>query len=135
MLRNYGIPPLLKQQFDIVIGNPPWLSYREARTSIKNTMETIAHQYNIHPNVQTKTSFNLAVTFFLASSYFVKEGGLIGFVFPLSVLDGAAHSSFLDLLMSGESFQLRKAYDLQGIAPNPFPHNLPSAILIAEMKK
>jgi predicted helicase len=135
VLRNYGIPPLLRRSFDVVVGNPPWLSFREARESIKKTMETIATQYGVRPGVQTKTSFNLAVTFFLASSYFVKSGGCIGFVFPLSVLDGAAHAPFIDLLMSGNLFQLRKAYDLEDIAPNPFPHNLPSSILIVEVKK
>ena len=135
VLRNYGIPPLLRHKFKVVVGNPPWLSFREARESIQETMETIAKEYEVRPNVQTKTSFNLAVAFFLASSDFVKPIGRIGFVFPLSVLDSAAHGPFIALLTSGDKFELKKAFDLEGVSPYPFPHTLPSAILIAEVKK
>ncbi len=134
VLRNYGIPPLLRRKFDVVIGNPPWLSFREAKESIKEMMEEISIQYDVRPSVQTKTSFNLAVAFFLASSHFVKSGGKIGFVFPLSVIDSPAHSPFVDLLLGRKLFSLRRAYDLQDVTPHPFPHDLPSCILIAEVK-
>jgi hypothetical protein len=135
VLHNYGIPPLLRGQFDVVIGNPPWLSFREARKEIKDIMERIAQQFNIQPPIQTKTSFNLAVVFFLASSAFAKNGGVVGFVLPMSVLDSPAHSPFINLITSGSQFLFKKAYDLSGVIPNPFPHNLPSAIVIAEVGK
>lgn len=134
VLRNYGIPPLLEKKFDVVIGNPPWLSFREAKEGMKKIMEEIAKRYEIQSPVQTKTSFNLAVPFFLASSSFVKKGGKIGFVFPLSVLDSPAHAPFVDLLLQKEQFSLRQAYDLQDVKPHPFPHDLPSSIMIAEVK-
>lgn len=135
VLRNYGIPPLLRRKFDVVIGNPPWLSFREAKEGIKAMMEEVSRQYEIQPSVQTKTSFNLAVAFFLAASNFAKVGGRIGFVFPLSVLDSPAHSPFINLLLSKKVFSLKLAYDLQDVKPHPFPHDLPSCILIAEVKK
>jgi len=135
VLRNYGIPPLLRGKFNVVVGNPPWLSFREARKSIQDNMETIASQCGVTPNSQTKTSFNLAVAFFFASSYFIKAPGRIGFVFPLSVLDSPAHEPFITLLTAGDRFNLVKAYDLEDIAPYPFPHSLPSAILVAEVRK
>jgi len=134
VLRNYGIPPLLRRKFDVVVGNPPWLSFREAKEGIKEIMEHIANQYAVKPSVQTKTSFNLAVAFFLASSQFAKVGGKIGFVFPLSVIDSPAHSPFVGLLLGKKLFALEGAYDLQDVTPHPFPHDLPCAVIIAEVR-
>lgn len=134
VLRNYGIPPLLKRKFDVVIGNPPWLTFREAKEGIKKMMEEIGEKYQIQSSVKTKTSFNLAVPFFLASSMFVKKGGKIGFVFPLSVIDSPAHTPFIDFLLGKKGFALRRAYDLQDVEPYPFPHDLPSCVLVAEVR-
>jgi type I restriction-modification system DNA methylase subunit len=135
VLRNYSIPPLLRRKFDVVIGNPPWLTFREAKESIKEMIEGIAVQYKVQSSVQTKTSFNLAVTFFLASCNFVKPGGKIGFVFPLSAIASPAHLPFIDLLLDKKLFSLLKVYDLQDVSPHPFPHDLPSCIMIAEVKR
>jgi hypothetical protein len=131
VLRNYGIPPLLRRKFDVVIGNPPWLSYREAKKSIKQMIDGIAEQYEVQSPVQTKTSFNLAVAFFLASSDFVKPRGKIAFVFPLSVLESPAHAPFMNLLQDKKHFALLEAYDLQDVIPHPFPHDLPSCVLVS----
>jgi hypothetical protein len=133
VLRNYGLPPLLRRSFDAVVGNPPWLSFREARKRIQETLEGLAEQYGVSPPVQVKTSFNLGVAFFLASTHFLKPGGRIGFVLPLSVLDSPAHAKFLELLVTGDRLKGTKFYDLSGVNPPPFPHNLQTAIVEAEV--
>jgi hypothetical protein len=135
VLRNYGVPPLLRRKFDVVVGNPPWLSFREAKESIKEMMEAIASEHKIRPNVQTKTSFNLAVPFFLVSSELIKPPGTIGFVFPLSVLDSPSHAPFIRLLTENARFSVKKIYDLGGISPYPFPHNLPSSVFVVGVQK
>ena len=135
VLKNYGIPPLLRGKFDVVLGNPPWLSFREGREEIQQNMEQVMLDFNIRPSVQTKTSFNLAVAFFLTSAAFLKPKGLISFVLPMSVLDSPSHLPFIRLLMQNRKFKLNKIYDLSGISPCPFPHSLPTAIITAEVKK
>ncbi len=72
VLRNYGLPPLLRRSFDTVIGNPPWLSFREARKRIQDTIEALADKYGVSPPAQVKTSFNLGIAFFLACTHFLK---------------------------------------------------------------
>jgi hypothetical protein len=131
VLRNYGLPPLLRRSFDSVVGNPPWLSFREARKRIQDSIEALADQYGVSPAAQVKTSFNLGVAFFLASTHFLRPGGRIGFVLPLSVLDSPAHARFLEMLCAGERLQGLKFYDLAEVEPHPFPHNLETAVVIA----
>ena len=132
VLRNYGIPPLLIGKFDIVIGNPPWLVYREAKGSIKDTIDAACEKFGVHPPSQVKTSFNLGVAFFLTSTTFLKAGGRIGFVLPQSVLD-SPHAAFLAKMQAGKNFRLLKVYDLAEVEPNPFPHQLLSAVLEVEV--
>ncbi len=134
VLRNYGIPPLLVAKFDVVFGNPPWLTYREARENVQSIMGEVAEQFHVGPSAKAKTSFNLAVAFFLTSQAFAKPGGVIGFVFPLSVISSPSHVPFIELLLSGDDFELVAIYDLGGVEPPPFPHRLPSALLAARVK-
>lgn len=134
VLMNYGIPPLLYKHFDVVIGNPPWLAYRESRDSIQKLMDNLANEYNIEPKPHVKTSFNLAIPFFLASSKFAKQKGIIGFILPHSVF-GPPHEKYIKLLEENKIFSLKKAYDFKDVKPSPFPHNLPSAALVVEVCK
>jgi len=133
VLRNYGIPPLIRRSFDVVLGNPPWLSFREARKRIQDTIDELADSYGVTPGGESKTSFNLGVAFFLACTHFAKPNGLIGFVLPLSVLDSPAHTRFIELLLQEKTMKAEKIYDLGGIQPSPFPHNLQTAIVIARV--
>lgn len=137
ILRNYGVPPLLAGEFDVVVGNPPWLSYREASGQIKETMNKIADYNDINPPAHAKTSFNLAIAFFMSSLSFLndEEEATISFVLPLSVLDSAAHTNFLDLIQTRDDYTIETVYDLENINPNPFPHTLPSAILTVEKQE
>ena len=127
--RNYGLPPLLRGRFDVVVGNPPWLSYREARPGIRETMTSLADRYGVDPPAHAKTSFNLAVAFLLACLDFLGESGTISFVLPLSTIDGAAHAPFVEFLLDSPAYAIEAVYDLEDVTPDPFPHTLPSALL------
>ena len=136
ILRNYCIPPLIREQFDVVVGNPPWLIFREAKSSIQSTMESVALSAGVAPNVKVKTSFNLAVSFLLASMQFLNPKGVIGFVMPLSVIEGAAHFPFIQAMQSGKLGNLKAVYDLSKISPPPFPHSLaPCALIVENVEK
>ena len=130
VLKNYGVPPLLQGEFDVVLGNPPWLSFREAKSSLKDVMEYTAEDYSIKPPAAAKTSFNLCVPFFMTSTGFLKPDGVISFVLPMSILDSPAHVPFIQLVSDNPPFKIEHIYDLEDISPYPFPHALPAAILI-----
>jgi len=129
IFRNYCIPPLIKGKFDIVIGNPPWLVFREANDNLQQIMDLTSELVEIKPSTKVKTSFNLAVSFFITSMKFLKPNGIIGFVLPLSTIVGAAHYPFLKS-MTGQIGTMQKIYDLSKVSPHPFPHGLAPCILI-----
>jgi len=130
IIRNYCIPPLIKGKFDVVIGNPPWLVFREAKDSLQDIMDLTCKMAKIKPGAKAKTSFNLAVSFFITSMKFLKPGGIIGFVLPLSTIEGTAHYSFLKSMTDGKIGTIQKIYDLTNVSPPPFPHGLAPCILI-----
>lgn len=129
LTRHYGLPPLLRGRFDVVVGNPPWLSYREARPGVRETMTSLADEYGVDPPARAKTSFNLAVAFLLTCLDFLGESGTISFVLPLSTIDGAAHAPFVEFLLDSPAYAIEAVYDLEDVTPDPFPHTLPSALL------
>lgn len=135
ILRNYCIPPMIRNQFDVVVGNPPWLIYREAKKNIQETIESVGKYYDVSPDVKVKTSFNLAVSFLLTSLQFLRAGGILGFVMPLSAIESAAHHPFLNALVSNRLGSLVGAYDLSKVLPAPFPHALAPCVLIVEAKE
>jgi hypothetical protein len=133
ILRNYGVPPVLRNQFDVVIGNPPWLTYRESRRNLQRTIEEVTQVEAIAPEPRVKNSFNLAVAFFMTASHFLKAKGRIGFVLPISVLEAASHAPFVRMLLDGARFQILEMYDFSDVQPAPFPHTLGACVIVAEV--
>lgn len=120
------VVPLFSGQFDCVVGNPPWLVYREMDTGMKAVTDYVLTTYDIKPPSKVKTSFDLAVAFTLASATYLKEGGRLGFVLPRSLVSGLQHLPFLEKTSKGElPIQAQEIHDLQGVSPPPFPHGIP----------
>ncbi|MFW9877016.1 MAG: N-6 DNA methylase, partial [Candidatus Thorarchaeota archaeon] len=76
--------------FDLVIGNPPWLTYKDlTNKTYQNKIRDLAKILKIKPPSQYITHIELAAIFFYAiPSKFLKEKGIIFFVMPKSVLNG-----------------------------------------------
>ena len=120
------VVPLFSGLFDCVVGNPPWLVYREMDSGMKAVTDYVLTTYDIKPPSKVKTSFDLAIAFTLASATYLKEGGRLGFVLPRSLVSGLQHLPFLEKASSGGlPIQVQEIDDLQGVSPPPFPHGIP----------
>jgi hypothetical protein len=80
----------LLNSFDLIIGNPPWLTYKDI-TSKKYQVKirTLSETLGIKPSSQYITHIELASIFFYAIPLsYLKVGGSIFFVLTKSVLNG-----------------------------------------------
>ncbi len=100
---------------DIVVGNPPWLSYRYLlnRASQREIKELIdRYQLLARGNRQLHTQIELATLFFEhCHKVHLKPGGTIAFVMPRTVLTGAKqHRAF-------QQHSFSNVLDLKGVEP------------------
>jgi type I restriction-modification system DNA methylase subunit len=132
MLSNIYIPIALSEsKFDIVVGNPPWIAMRYIEN--KEYQDFIKNQFMVYElldseDVKLFTHIEVATLFFSRTSdLYLKDGGIIGFVMPRSVLTGAQqHTKFREF--KKPSMKLIKILDLENVIPL---FNVPSCVLIA----
>ena len=80
----------LNKSFDLIIGNPPWLTYKDiTNKTYQLKIRTLSETLEIKPSSQYITHIELASIFFFAIPLkFLKIKGIIFFVMPMSVLNG-----------------------------------------------
>ena len=94
ILKNLYKPLFLKdKKFNIVIGNPPWLSYRyvESTEYQQFLKDLITKEYNLLGSERAEliTQMELATLFFArVSELYLSKDGTISFVMPRSVFVG-----------------------------------------------
>jgi hypothetical protein len=132
IIRNSYRPAMLRQQFDIIVGNPPWVAYRyvtdpEYQKEIKHRA---VDTYEIAPKSQSLFTQMELATVFLAHSMqtFARSGGKLAFVMPRSVLTADQHQNLIQRKYSA-NFRLTGYWDLWDVAPL---FNVPSCVLFAE---
>ena len=138
ILKNYYRPAYLhRYPFDIIAGNPPWLSYRyitepEYQAQVKRL--TFSYGLVSKKDVKLYTHMELATLFFtLAADAYLKKGGTIVFIMPRSVLTGAKqHQRFQELLQGYQlpPMRLEKVLDMGDNEVYPL-FNVPACVLIA----
>jgi hypothetical protein len=120
ILKNYYRPAYLRQYpFDIVAGNPPWLSYRYITDpGYQRQVKQLVFSFGLLTRKEVKlfTQMEVATLFFTLSAHaYLKKGGTIAFVMPRSVLTGAKqHQRFQELLQGYQvpTVALEKVLDL-----------------------
>lgn len=129
-----AVPATLRRNFDVIAGNPPWLSYRyiadpEYQAEIKRLA---VEEYRIAPNKQKlMTQMELATVFVAHSmAWFAAKGAKLGFVMPRSVLSGDQHENLRLRKYSGACrLRLSGYWDMKYVAPL---FNVPTCVLFAE---
>lgn len=130
IIQNLYKPHFWAEKFDYIFGNPPWFVFKNIKNeSYQNTLDALAKEYEVKP-ANSKNYPNLEIAaIFLAycSSYFLKDGGWIGFVLPRSFFSADHH----DNTRKGEAegFRLSEIWDLDGVSPL---FRVPSCVLFAE---
>ncbi|MHA1764544.1 MAG: N-6 DNA methylase [Promethearchaeota archaeon] len=94
VLREF--PTHLKHQFNLVIGNPPWLTYRDIEDPHQQEyLKHLAGKLNVKPSPKNILNLELATIFFYqARELFLKEDGELFFVMPRGILTGSHASRF-----------------------------------------
>ena len=126
ILANKSRPLVLAQKrFDVVVGNPPWLSYRfiqsaDGQQEIKRL--SIHYQLADSSSVTLFTQMDLSTLFFCHSQdQYLFEQGTIAFVMPRSAITGAKqHRAF-------QRQGFTRIQDLRNVEPL---FNVPAAVLI-----
>jgi len=132
VLSNIFMPTILSQiKFDIIVGNPPWIALRYIENKdYQEFVKKMVIDYKLLEPDQIHLFSNIEVAslfFCRTSDLYLKDGGIIGFVMPRSVLTGAhQHQKFKRF--EKPLIQLKKILDLENVSPL---FNVPSCVLIA----
>ena len=126
ILKNLSRPLVLaEKQFDVVAGNPPWLSYRFIKSkTYQDEVKDLYIYYQLIKSgkVNLFTQMDLSTLFFAhARDRYLKSDGTLAFVMPRSVITGAKqHRPF-------QKQGLTRILDVLDVKPL---FNVPAAVLI-----
>lgn len=126
----YATISLSQSKFDILIGNPPWISLRYIENSgYKDFIKNQVFRYKLLNTNESHlfTHMEVATLFFRrCEDLYLKEKGIISFVMPRSVLTGAfQHEKFKNF--ENPKTKLLKILDFEKVEPI---FNVPSCVLI-----
>jgi type I restriction-modification system DNA methylase subunit len=132
IVRNSYKPGMLKAQFDVIIGNPPWLTYHFIsdpgyQAEVKKRAIT---DYAIAPDLQKLfTHMELATVFLVHSiEWFGKKTAKLGFVMPRSILSADQHTK-LRTRQYKAYFRISSYWDLYDVHPL---FNVPACVLFIQ---
>jgi SAM-dependent methyltransferase len=124
-IRNAARPAWLSRaenRVDVLIGNPPWLSYRHMTPSMQAQFKSMASARSFWHNDTTATHQDLAGLFVArAVERYLKTGGRLSFVVPNSVLDREYWGGFRRGKYDGANVAFAPSWDLRRIRPHMFP--------------
>ena len=137
--RNLVRPVALsRRKVDVIVGNPPWLIYRNTASTLRTELERQSKDlYGIWVGGKHANHQDISSLFFARCvDLYLKDGGVIGMVMPQSTLQTGQHSKW----RTGEwrtkpvgrgrnrttgrilsvDFNYKMAWDLEGLEPNTF---------------
>jgi len=124
-IRNVSRPAWLSRRenrVDVLVGNPPWLSYRNMTDEMQRRFKTLAQDRGFWHNENTATHQDLAGVFVArAVERYLKSGGRLAFVVPNSVVDRDYWSGFRMGRFDGANVAFDSSWDLRRIRPHMFP--------------
>lgn len=127
ILKNLSRPLVLAEKgFDVVAGNPPWLSYRYINSPVwQEEVKALYIHYQLidSGDVNLFTQMDLSTLFFAhAKDRYLKDDGTLAFVMPRSVLTGAKqHRPF-------QRQGMTRILDVGDVSPL---FNVPAAVIIS----
>ena len=120
VLRNFYKPSFLRGRFDVIVGNPPWLSYRFVENLDYQAFlkKLITEKYSLTKKAELMTHMELATLFFLAASeLYLTNTGEIGFVMPRGVFTADHHDAFRKGEFKGIKLGIVGLVDLKQVEP------------------
>ena len=93
-IRDYFISKKFKGKFDYIVGNPPWIVYRNLTNPLyqEKIKDLVTKHYRLVTEEHLITHLELATLFFVRSmDLYLKDNGRIGFVLPRSIFSSDQH--------------------------------------------
>ena len=121
MMRNIYAPlRLSKKKFDIVVGNPPWISLRYIENpNYQNFLKKTVFEYGLLNQKETDlfTQMDTSTVFYVKTAdVYLSKKGVLAFVMPRSVLTGAKqHKAFRE--QKKPRLKLVKILDVENVEP------------------
>jgi type I restriction-modification system DNA methylase subunit len=135
IVKNSYKPAMLRRRFDIIIGNPPWLTYHDIsdpsyQAEVKKRAIT---DYAIAPdNQKLFTHMELATVFLVHSiTWFGRENSALAFVMPRSILSADQHTK-LRTRKYNAYFRIESYWDLYEVSPL---FNVPACVLFIKQNQ
>jgi methylase of polypeptide subunit release factors len=133
VLKNIYKPLFLRNKFDFVIGNPPWLAYRYADSDYQKFLkDQITEKYNLlSGRGELITHLELGTFFFVrtADLYLKEDGGIIAFVLPKSIFNADQHDGLRQGNFKTVNLSFIEIWDCEKVQPL---FNVPSCVLFAK---
>ncbi|WP_165984055.1 N-6 DNA methylase [Streptomyces sp. YIM 98790] len=128
-VRNLARPMWLSREenrVDILIGNPPWLSYRHMPSDMQELFKTMSQERKLWRGDEVATHQDLSGLFIArAVQQYLRVGGQFAFVVPNSVLDRPYWSGFRAGYYPDQQERVQIAFagswDLRRLRPHFFP--------------
>jgi hypothetical protein len=137
VLKNIYKPLFLQEHFDLVVGNPPWLSYRHIERSDYQRFlkdQAVSEYGLLEGRGELVTHLELATLFLVRTAdLYLRNRGTVAFVLPKSIFSGDQHDALRRGRIKKVSLSARELWDLEGVSPL---FNTSSAVYFgAKMKK
>lgn len=118
ILRNFSRPlQLMNQDFDAIIGNPPFLTYNSMGEEQQDNVRELLTYYNLHPGGGNVVNMDISTLFLSrALDLYLKEDGKLGFVITRSIFSARQHEPLRKGDMS-IPFHLDLVLDLDDVRP------------------
>ena len=140
---------LARKKTDVIVGNPPWLIYRNTASTLRTELERQSkYLYGIWVGGRHANHQDISSLFFARCiDLYLKDGGVIGMVMPHSALQTGQHSKWrsgawrtipshrrTDRTPPGRvlavDFSHKMAWDLERLEPNTF-FPVPASVVFA----
>ena len=139
--RNLVRPVALAQsKVDVIVGNPPWLIYRNTASTLRDELERQSRDlYNIWAGGKYAAVQDIAGLFYArCTDLYLKDGGHIGMVMPHSALQSGQYTKWrTGSWRAGRGgrvltvdFSQKTAWDLERLEPNNF-FPVPASVVFA----
>lgn len=125
IFRNSFAPVMIRDKFDFVVGNPPWIAWKAMSKSYRAGTLTIWQSYgifekNAYDKKTTHDDFGMAVTYVSVDQY-LKIGGSMVFLLPASFLKstkGGEGFRKFEIIRNNQSvpFDVKEVHDFSGVS-------------------
>lgn len=118
ILQNTYKPIFLRESFDVVVGNPPWLTYAGvSNAAYQDLLRHLADDYAVTPVHRANMPHMEIAAIFLAHAvnYFLKPAGILAFVLPRSFLSADQHENTRGGLVRG--VKVSNVWDMKDVEP------------------